>query len=332
MSMNATTLPPVDRYPNVPGPTPKRLGDVPGWLTSTDNMLFTFVLSRQNRVQEPGDLLELGVFEGRTAIHIGSYRKLGEQMTVCDLFDFARAEESIRPGARKAYANLTQETFERNFLAFHQELPMIVRGLSETIAGHVAPGSCRFIHIDASHMYEHVRGDMLNARSLLRPDGVVVFDDFRTEHCPGTAAAVWEAMAVEGLRVICVSPNKFYGTWGDPKAIQDDLIEHVATLSDLRCDIQQVMGQRLVRLAKIAPSTAAGKPAGGGQADLLAQSQQVLATAQRVLHEAGSKSNPPKSITSRSNTSRGPAWRRATIAILPPVITGAIRQRRAASR
>jgi hypothetical protein len=319
MSTNTIAPPPVDRYAAVPGPVPVRLADVPGWLTSTDNMLFKFLLTRQNRLEEPGDLLELGVFKGRTAIHIGSYRKPGETMTVCDLFDFARAEESIRPGARKAYADLTQDTFERNFLAFHSELPTIVRGLSETIVDHVAPGSCRFIHIDASHMYEHVHGDMLNARTLLRPDGIVVFDDFRTEHCPGTAAAVWQAMATEGLNVIGVSPNKFYGTWGDAKAIQDDLIEHVATLSDQRCDIQQVMGQRLVRLAKVGAPATATTPASGTVAELLKQSQQVLATAQQMLRQAAPKSSKPT----------GPAWRRATVAVLPPVLTDVIRKRRA---
>jgi len=326
--MNSQNL--TERYPDVPGPVPLKLDDVPGWLTAADNMLFKFLLTRQTQVEAPGDLLEMGVFQGRSAIHMGSFRRPGERFTVCDLFDFARDEETIRPGARKAYANLTQDTFERNYLAFHSELPVIVRGLTEVITEHVAEGSCRYIHIDASHMYEHVHGDAISARKLLRPDGIVVFDDYRTEHCPGTAAAVWEAMATDGLQVIAVSANKFYGTWGDAKAIQDDLIEHVATLGNFRCDLQQVMGQRLVRIAKVTPKApaadtrqAAKTPVNATEsAALLAQSQEVLLTAQRVLRNAASQSR-----ASRPDPNR-PAWRRMTVAVLPPVVTGMIRKQR----
>jgi len=320
------------RYPNVPGPVPRKLDDVPGWLTVTDNMLFEYLLTRQTKVEAPGDLCEMGVYQGRSAIHIGRYRQPGEKFTVCDLFDFARDEETIRPGARKAYATLTQDTFERNYLAFLDELPTVVRGLSEVITEHVEPGSCRFIHIDASHMYEHVHGDMLSARKLLRENGVVVFDDYRTEHCPGTAAAVWEAMAKYDLNAIACSANKFYGTWGDATKIQDDLIAHVATLGNHRCDVQEVMGQRLVRLAKVNPKTpansdakAAVKPAANASesAALLAQSQEVLETAQRVLRNAASQSRRPGKPDPNA-----PAWRRMTVAVLPPVVTGMIRKQR----
>jgi hypothetical protein len=263
---------------------------------------------------------------------MGMFRLPGERFTVCDLFDFARDEETIRPGARKAYQSLTQDMFERNYLAFHDELPIIVRGLTETIVDHVAPESCRFIHIDASHMYDHVHGDSQAAQMLLRPDGIVVFDDYRTEHCPGTAAAVWQAMATQDLKAICVSANKFYGTWGDQKRIQDDLIEYVSTLSDHRCDIQQVMGQRLIRLAKVSPKAAPAAPAKAAPANLsdpaalLAQSQQVLQTAQRILRES------PQVPAQPGRPSVGSAWRRMTVAVLPPVVTGIIRQRRSAAR
>jgi len=315
-----------DRYAAVSGPVPRKLDDVPGWLTLADKMLFAWLLDRQSRTQIPGDLLEIGVYQGKSAIHMGQFRRPGEQMTVCDLFDCAGDELSIHPGARQAYSTLTQDTFERNYLAFHDELPAIVRGLSETIVDHVAALSCRFVHIDGSHMYEHVRADMLSARSLLRPDGIVAFDDYRTEHCPGTAAAVWEAVATEGLKVICLSANKLYGTWGDARAVQDELIEYVATLSDHRCDIQQAMGQRLVRLAKVAPKAAAKPKAKPVDPEaLLAQSREVLATAQSLLSAASGARTVP---VQRETTTTG--WRSAVVAALPPAVTAAIRRRRRA--
>ena len=35
-------------------------------------------------------------------------------------------------------------------------------------------------------------------RTLLQPEGIVSFDDFRAEHCPGVSAAVWGAVATIG--------------------------------------------------------------------------------------------------------------------------------------
>jgi hypothetical protein len=318
MTVGLTTL----DEPNgrVSAPTrPRNLDDVPGWLRPTDKMLFEWFLTRPGA--PGGDLLEMGVFQGKTAIHIGSFLKPGETFTVCDLFDLARDDQTIRPGARSAYADLTQKTFEANYLAFHPQLPTIVRGRTDIITEHVAPGSCRFIHVDASHMYEHVHGDAASARMLAGPDAVVVFDDYRTEHCPGTAAAVWEAVAVGDLKIICVTANKFYGTWGDATAIQNQLQKALSQRGDYRLDIQQVLGQRLLRVIQM--------PNRGGPAVAKASADRVLAEAQQVLATA-------QSLVSQARLSRGgsnwrkarPGWRRAAAAILPPVATDTIRRLR----
>lgn len=275
-------------------PPVSSLDEVPGWLTHTDKILFRWLLQRK----EPGDLLELGVYQGKTAIHMGSYLRSGEKFTVCDLFDLARDEDSIRPGARRAYADLTQAQFERNYLSFHDRLPTVVRGRTDQILDHVAPGSCRFIHIDASHTYQDVRHDVQAARQLLTPTGVVVFDDYRTEHTPGTAAAVWEAVANEGLRVICLSANRFYATWADPTPIQDRMISWLQRRDDHYCDLQDVLGQRLLRVVRIRKQP----PPDRGRA------------------------------SDRQRSAGGPAWRRAAVAVLPPVVTEAVRRSRRRGR
>lgn len=228
-------------------PTVRTLNDVPGWLTHTDRILFRWILQHQ----QPGDLLELGTYLGKTAIHMGSYLRAGERFTVCDLFDHARDDESLRPGARRAYATLTQQRFERNYLAFHDQLPTVVRANTSEILSHVPAGSCRFIHIDASHKYEDVRQDLLSARKLLNPHGIVVFDDYRTEHTPGTAAAIWEAVVSEQLRILCLSANRFYATWADPTETQRRLVRWIKRRDDHNCDIQQVLGQQVVRVARV---------------------------------------------------------------------------------
>jgi hypothetical protein len=202
--------------------------DVPGWISVTDQFAFRWVLEHQNQSEPPGNVVELGAFKGKSAIHIGRFLKPTETFTVCDLFEEAATSSEINPHIGQYYKSLTQAEFETNYLAFHSELPHVVRGPSSAIVDHVAEGSCRFIHIDASHMYEHVRVDTASARKLLREDGIVAFDDYRTEHTPGTAAAVWEAVLNDGLKPVFHTIGKFYGTWGDPAPLQAHIVAAAA--------------------------------------------------------------------------------------------------------
>ncbi|WP_338063979.1 hypothetical protein [Streptomyces noursei] len=64
-----------------------------------------------------------------------------------------------------------------------------------------------------------MHGDILAVRELLSDRGVVD-GDYRAEHCPGVAAATWQAVTNHGLRPICVTGTKFYGTWGDRSGIR----------------------------------------------------------------------------------------------------------------
>jgi hypothetical protein len=112
----------------------------------------------------------------------------------------------------------------------------------------VKPQSCRFAHIDASHLYEHVSKDIDNVRELLVPEGVVALDDYRSPHTPGVAAAVWEAVLTKGLRPIVVSESKFYGTWGDARAIQAALVPWLAGQPQLRAEVDHVLGHTMLRV------------------------------------------------------------------------------------
>ncbi len=232
----------------VAAPPPTRLADVPGWFFPVDQLLFDWFLARQGDRGESGDLLEVGAYLGKSAIFSGSYLRAGERFTVCDLFDSPAEDTSNSAEMAKSYATLTRRAFDANYAAFHDEPPYVVQGPSSLVADRVAAGSCRFVHIDASHLYEHVHADIDCARGLLRPHGVIALDDFRAEHCPGVAAATWQAVTSGGLHPICISRTKFYGTWGDPEEVADDLLRWLGTRRDLWHEVQSVAGDRLVRI------------------------------------------------------------------------------------
>jgi hypothetical protein len=134
---------------------------------------------------------------------------------------------------------------------------VVVQDLSSAIVDHVKPGSARFVHIDASHLYEHVAIDVDSAQKMLMPDGVVAFDDYRSTHTPGVAAAVWEAVFTKGLRPICVTPQKLYGTFGDPIPHQRRLEAWLTEEGRFFWESQALAGRRLIRMRpKQAPKRA----------------------------------------------------------------------------
>lgn len=263
---------------------PASLDDVKGWFPKIDQLLFTWLLDRQERRGERGDLVELGSYLGKSAILMGRHVKEGETFTVCDLFDGDAPDDSNRAEMQGSYSTLTRQAFESNYRAFHDRLPDIVQGPTSVILDHVQPETCRFVHVDASHLYEHVHADIQAAQVLLPSGGLIVCDDYRSEHTPGVSAAVWESVATGGLRPICVTTQKFYGTWGDADAVQDDLLDWLASRDDAWHEVQEVAGRRLVRVK----GSGATRPPNetGRLKERLAQAEKRLARAEDRLSRA----------------------------------------------
>lgn len=230
-------------------PRPTALSDVKGWFDNVDQVLFDWTLTRQRRVGTSGNILELGSYLGKSAAFLGSYLAPGETLTVCDLFDSPAEDDHNLREMRRSYSTLTRRAFEANYLAFHDVLPEVFQAPTSTLTGRLAPGSFRFVHVDASHLYEHVHGDIGIAREALADDGIVALDDYRAEHTPGVAAATWEAVLNRELRPVCVSGRKFYGTWGDPNQVRAELIAWFDERPDAWYEVQSIAGHDVMRVS-----------------------------------------------------------------------------------
>ncbi|MEV4044638.1 class I SAM-dependent methyltransferase [Streptomyces sp. NPDC049744] len=316
---------------------PGELNDVPGWFWPLDQVLFSWFLERQERLDTRGDLLELGAYLGKSAILLGHRLRDGETLTVCDLFGAEPPDAANRAEAAKSYSSLTRQAFERNYLSFHDTLPTIIQAPSSAVVDEVAPGTCRFVHIDASHLYEHVEGDIGAARELLGPDGIVVLDDFRSEHTPGVAVAAWEAVLNRGLRPVCLSSQKLYGTWGDPEPVREELLAALRGRDDIAVTVERAAGHQLVRtrargkrlrppslpssrhpVTAAAPAPASAPPPGAGRPGTAAVPGQP---AQARPAARAARVSAPRERT-----------RRLALDLLPPLVTRAVRRYRAAQR
>ncbi|MFB6890020.1 class I SAM-dependent methyltransferase [Kitasatospora sp. NPDC056327] len=316
---------------------PAVLDDVPGWFWEHDRHLFDWFLGRQEKAGLTGDLLELGAYLGRSAIVVGSHLRAGETFTVCDLFDSDAPDDENAAEMDGSYRRtLTRTAFEANYLSFHDRLPEIVQAPTSALAdGRLAPGTLRFVHIDASHLYEHVAGDLRVARAALRPEGVVVLDDYRSAHTPGVAAATWEAVFNHGLRPVVLTDSKFYGTWGDPEAAQLDLLARRGTLPHCDMTNETLEGHRLVRIGGSAEGAEpfrvsrhhARLTAEAGRREAERVTEETLRTTEREHDEAV---RDLAARRARAAERRRPAnvAKRAVGDLLPPVVTSAIRRAR----
>ncbi|AUG77662.1 hypothetical protein CFP65_2846 [Kitasatospora sp. MMS16-BH015] len=297
---------------------PAVLTDVPGWFWELDRHLFEWVLDRQSRTGTRGDLLELGAYLGRSAIVMGRHLAEGETLTVCDLFESeAPDEENAAEMARFYRETLSRAAFEANYLAFHDHLPQIVQGPTSSLAdGRIPAGSCRFVHVDASYLYEHVAGDIRTARAVLQPQGVLVMDDYRSAHTPGVAAATWEAVLNHGLRPICLSECKFYATWGDPEPYQRELLATSGGAPGCGTSTDTVAGHRVLRLdGRPTPAFPVSR-----HHDRLAQ-QHRLAAAERAATELAARR-----AAAAAARRPGAVARQVAADLLPPLLSDALRQ------
>jgi hypothetical protein len=167
-----------------------------------------------------GDLLEIGAYEGKSAILLGYLTEASESLTVSDLFETSPSAGEQAREVDRFYGDLRREAFESNYRRFHGHVPRIIEGPSNGLAAHCAPGRFRMVHIDGSHVYEDVMEDIELSRSLLKAGGLVVIDDVRSPHTPGVWAAAWDAVSL-GLIPLAVSA-KMYGIWSGPR---DELYE-----------------------------------------------------------------------------------------------------------
>src|ERR1035437_3913606 len=157
---------------------------VAGWFSQRDAMLFDAIDAAQHRDGITGDLLEIGCYQGTSAILLGYMRQENERVGICDVFDGAcESDEDLAERARYYTPGFARGMFEDNYRRFHAELPDIIAAPSSTLR--LPERTFRFIHIDGSHNYDVVRSDLLLAKELLIPGGVCVFDDITSPHTPG---------------------------------------------------------------------------------------------------------------------------------------------------
>ncbi len=181
---------------------------IQGWFSSADQVIFSVFLQMQ---LIEGDILEIGVFKGKSAIFLEYFRRDHEILYVCDLFENQGVDSKNRTEVERSYEGLSFLEFKSNFLRFHKNLPEIKVCDSKALSNTLKQKDFRFIHIDGSHLYDFVRSDLdLSISRIRENDGIIAMDDFRSAHTAGVAAAMWESVARRDLVPVVITSTKAY--------------------------------------------------------------------------------------------------------------------------
>ena len=176
--------------------------DVEGWFFPIDAYLFAILDEIQKEEGIAGDLFEIGVHHGKTAIFLARMASGGEHVGVCDVFE---QQELNRD--RSGEGN--REIFQRHLRAHASlDLVRVFAKLSADLTTSDTTTRCRFFHIDGGHRPEDVMGDLHTALRALLPEGVVAVDDVFNPSWPGVSEGFYRFLGSGAFVPIAIGGNK----------------------------------------------------------------------------------------------------------------------------
>jgi Methyltransferase domain len=165
------------------------LEDVPGFLTAGAATLLDRLAQHQSAVGIQGDIVEIGVFYGRSALVLGAALEEGERLMAVDSFEIGADDVpgwSFPPSGRPEEA-LRREWRRR--VGGPGSL-QVLRTDSSALRPGDLPADSRIVHVDGGHGYGQVMHDAALAEAAIGPRGVVVFDDLLLPEWPDVTVAV----------------------------------------------------------------------------------------------------------------------------------------------
>jgi SAM-dependent methyltransferase len=181
---------------------------IEGWFFPIDALLFGALDEMQARESIGGNLFEIGVHHGKSAILLARMCRGGEVLGVCDVFGAQELNvDHSGEGSR--------ELFLRNVAAHARlgpsQLRVFAKRSSELTAEETST-NCRFFHIDGGHRPADVVNDLGVAVRALGPDGIAIVDDVFNPSWPGVSEGVYAfaAQQPDALVPIVIGGNKAF--------------------------------------------------------------------------------------------------------------------------
>jgi len=150
----------------------------------------------------PQRVFEIGTYRGSTSLVMAMHTGAAAEIFTLDLPPQHRATRySIDNGDITGKTFVVGERYrETPFASKIQQL----YGDSARFDFEPYRGAIDLVFVDGNHMYENVKVDSDSAFKILRPGGIIVWDDYSAESGPGVVRALHE-FAGRGLRTIAAT-------------------------------------------------------------------------------------------------------------------------------
>jgi len=181
-------------------------GVIPGWFSPDACLIFMAyhqLLADEGRA---GDVLEIGVHHGLSAIGIAALRGDAGRFVAIDLFDDLQGRNVSKSGLGD------REQFMENMARFHRDLSFLttIAAPSASLRPSDLGTAFSFCHVDGGHSAAEVFADLELCAAITAPGGLIALDDYFNPAFPGVGeAAVRFGLERPGvLRPIAIGFNK----------------------------------------------------------------------------------------------------------------------------
>jgi SAM-dependent methyltransferase len=164
------------------------LSSLPGWFSADAALMFMAYNQLISAANITGDVLEIGVYHGKSAVALASLRRKGGKVFAIDLFeDMQSYGDSHSEFGMKA-------AFVRNMTAFHGKLDFleIIARSSSQVSPAELGDRFSFCHIDGEHSQSQTYQDLELCHAVLLPGGLLAVDDYFNPLFPGVSEGAFK--------------------------------------------------------------------------------------------------------------------------------------------
>jgi len=158
---------------------------LPGWCSPDAILLFMAYNELIQREGIAGDVLEIGVYQGKSAIGTAALRGPGRKFVAVDLFEGMQAENVSRSGVGQDLE--MKQAFLGNLRRFHDDTDFVrvIEGSSSALQPKELGQEFSFCHIDGGHSAVETARDLWLCSRVSVPGGLVALDDYFNVQFPG---------------------------------------------------------------------------------------------------------------------------------------------------
>jgi hypothetical protein len=179
---------------------------IEGWFSYDAALLFMAYNELISQRGIAGDVLEIGVHHGLSAIAVASLRGDENRFYAVDLFEKMQIRNVSNSGSGH------RGTFESNLNRFHPDTSFlhVISGPSTVLSAAKLGTRFSFCHIDGGHSREETYHDIQLCHSILMSGGILALDDYFNPQFPGVSEGAAQFMLehTDALRPLAIGYQK----------------------------------------------------------------------------------------------------------------------------